>query len=59
MSKRKQRILIALQPDINLPGIHGPNHASLLSKSNLKHELSSYSEACLIQTRNNKTHNSQ
>jgi hypothetical protein len=32
----------------HLPGIQGPNHASLLSNSNLKHELSSHPEATLL-----------
>lgn len=34
--------------DKYLPGIQGPNHASLLSNSNLKHELSSHEEASLL-----------
>lgn len=32
----------------HLPGIHGPNQASLLSSSNLKHELSSDPEGSLM-----------
>lgn len=32
----------------DLPGFQGPNHASLLSKSMRKHELSSHLEASLL-----------
>lgn len=38
----------------HLPGIQGPNHASLLSNNILKHELSSHPEASLLFQPNGK-----
>lgn len=56
-SIQKERENVCFKTLDHLPGVQGPNHASLLSNNILKHELSSHPEASLLFQPNVEKHN--